>query len=66
MMTHFAKNGECKLMKRCDWPLTGMRVVDTIVSDFGIFLATGKAFRIEKLASGISKSDLGIDAGLLE
>ncbi len=65
MLDHFAKSGDCKLMRRCDLPLTGMRVVDTIVTNLGIFAPTGSAFRIEKLADGVTKSDLGLEATLL-
>lgn len=65
MLGHFAKNGQCKLMKRCDLPLTGKNVVTTVVSNLGIFSPTGAAFRIEQLASGVTPEDLGIDRQLL-
>lgn len=66
MLTHFSKNGACKLMKKCDLPLTGVGVVHTVVTDLGIFSPTGTHFRIEKLANGVTRSDLGMDPGLLE
>ena len=66
MMLHFAKNGQCKLMRRCELPLTGMQVVHTIVTERGIFSPTGRAFRVEKLAPGISTSELGLDATQIE
>ncbi len=65
MLGHFSKNGECKLMERCDLPLTGMHVVTTVVTDLGIFTPTGTAFRVEKLAPEVTVDDLGIDASLL-
>lgn len=65
MLTHFAKDGSCKLMKECTWPLTGVGVVTTVVTDLGLFSPTGAAFRIEKLAPGIERSDLGLDESLL-
>jgi len=64
MMTHFSKSGQCKLMRRCELPLTGERVVHLIVSDLGIFEPTGKQFRVLKLASGITRQDLGNEADL--
>lgn len=66
MLTHFSKSGECKLKARCDLPLTGMQVVHTIVTNLGIFAPTGNAFRIIKLAEGITRDDLGLDAALVE
>ena len=65
MLTHFSKDGHCKLMQKCDLPLTGMNVVHTIVSDLGIFAPMGNAFRIDKLAPGVTKEDLGIEDELL-
>lgn len=65
MLFQFSKKGQCKLMSRCDLPLTGKRVVTTIVTDLGIFAPSGTAFRIEKLAPGITPDDLGIDSELL-
>ena len=65
MLGHFSKDGVCKLMKRCDLPLTGVNVVTTVVTDLGIFTPTGTRFRIEKLAEGVTPDDLGIDDELL-
>ena len=65
MLTHFSKNGEVKLLRRCTLPLTGKRVVHKIVTDLGIFTPTGEAFQIEKLAEGVTIADLGLDDSLL-
>jgi 3-oxoacid CoA-transferase subunit B len=65
MMEHFDKKGACKLLPLCDLPLTGMHVVDTIVTNLGIFAPTGSTFRVEQLAEGVAHSDLGLDAALL-
>lgn len=66
MQGHFSRSGECKLLRRCQLPLTGKRVVDQVVTELGIFVPTGSRFRIEKLAEGIATGDLGIEAELLE
>lgn len=66
MMSHFARNGSCKLLHRCQLPLTGMRVVNTVVTELGIFTPTGSRFRVEKLAAGFTAGDTGIPAELLE
>ncbi len=66
MLTQFSKSGQCKLRDQCELPLTGQAVVTTIVTNLGIFTPTGRSFRIEKLAAGVSRDDLGIPASLLE
>ena len=65
MLSHFTKKGGAKLHKRCALPLTGMNVVHRIVTNLGIFTPTGNQFQIDKLAEGVSRDDLGIDAELL-
>jgi 3-oxoacid CoA-transferase subunit B len=64
MMTHFSKGGDCKLLRRCQLPLTGERVVDLVVSDLGIFRPTGTAFEIVKLAADVTADRLGGESGL--
>ena len=65
MLSHFTKKGDCKLMKECSLPLTGTGVVTTIVTNLGIFEPTGTAFRIVKLADGVSGENLGLSNELL-
>ena len=65
MLTHISKNGDCKLRKRCELPLTGTNVVDTIVTDLGVFTPTGQTFRIDKLADGVKVEDLGLEVDLI-
>lgn len=65
MLSHFSKNGSCKLLRRCELPLTGKNVVNTIVTELGMFEPTGSAFRVVKLADGINVSDLCIAPDLL-
>jgi 3-oxoacid CoA-transferase subunit B len=58
MMTHFNKSGECKLKKSCGLPLTGLNVVDLVVTELGIFKPNKKNFEVIKLADGINDADL--------
>ncbi|HJD56280.1 MAG TPA: 3-oxoacid CoA-transferase subunit B [Rickettsia endosymbiont of Pyrocoelia pectoralis] len=37
IMEHNAKDGGAKLLKECSFPLTGMRVVNRVITDLGIF-----------------------------
>ncbi|MCC7440202.1 MAG: 3-oxoacid CoA-transferase subunit B [Bdellovibrionales bacterium] len=66
MLRHKNKEGETKLVKRCSLPLTGKEVVNTVVTDLGVFAPTGKKFRVLKLAPGVKREDLGIPEELLE
>lgn len=66
MQSHFSRSGECKLLAQCKLPLTGKAVVDRVITELGMFVPTGSAFRIEKLAPGVSRDDLGIPPELLE
>lgn len=65
MLTHYSKGGDCKLLKRCDLPLTGMQVVHKVATNLGIFEVTGTQFRILELADGVSKDHLGLAPELL-
>lgn len=64
MMNHFSKDGTAKLLKRCALPLTGKDVVDLVVTEMGVFKPTGSTFKVIKLAPGVEKADLKIEATL--
>jgi len=37
VMEHTSKEGVSKLLKACTLPLTGVRVIDLVVTDLGVF-----------------------------
>lgn len=37
IMDHVAKDGQPKLVKKCSLPLTGVKVVDRVITDLGVF-----------------------------
>ena len=55
VMDHTSKSGAPKLLKKCSLPLTGQRVVDRVITNFGVFdiLPQGGVSLIE-LAPGLS------------
>ena len=36
-MEHVSKDGQSKLLDKCSLPLTGKRVVDMVITEFGVF-----------------------------
>ena len=65
MMTHFNKNGSPKLLKKCNLPLTGLNVVNLVVTDRGLFSIKENRFKILELAPGVSRDALGLEDDLL-
>lgn len=53
-MQHVDKSGAHKLLKRCDLPLTGLRCVNQIVSDYGVIDVTSKGFVLREYAPDLS------------
>jgi 3-oxoacid CoA-transferase subunit B len=55
MMQHVTKKGEHKLVAKCDYPLTAVRVVSLVITDLGVFEPSGHGFRVIELAPGITR-----------
>ena len=58
IMEHNAKDGAAKLVKQCSLPLTGLGVVDLIITELGVFEITGGALKLIELAPGISEEEV--------
>jgi 3-oxoacid CoA-transferase subunit B len=65
VMTHFAKSGSAKLLEKCSLPLTGVGVVDSVVTELGVFRPRKTHFEVVELAEGIRPAALGLPESLL-
>lgn len=58
IMDHNARDGNAKLLKECTLPLTGVRVVDMIVSDVGVFKIDDNGLTLTELAPDVTIEDV--------
>ena len=58
IMTHTDKKGGHKLVQHCSLPLTGVRVVDLLVTDLAVFSFEGGACTLIETAPGVTVEEL--------
>jgi 3-oxoacid CoA-transferase subunit B len=67
LMEHTAKkkdgSEELKILKKCALPLTGVGVVDLIITDLGVIEVTPKGLVLRELAPGVAKDEISSKTG---
>jgi 3-oxoacid CoA-transferase B subunit len=56
-MEHTAK-GKVKIMKECSLPLTGVKVVNTIMTELGVMEITPKGVELREVAPGVTPEEV--------
>src|SRR5262250_1949257 len=57
-MEHATKEGKPKILKRCSLPLTGLEVVDTIVTELCLLRVTDRGLVVKELRADVALEDV--------
>lgn len=58
LMEHVAKGDAHKILPACNLPLTGVGVVDRIITDLGVMDVTSTGLKLIELAPGVTKDEI--------
>ncbi len=63
VMEHTAKNGEPKILPRCTLPLTGVGVVDLLITELGVFQLGKPGLTLIEMATDVSLHEIAAKTG---
>ena len=58
IMDHANKAGESKLLKACTLPLTGIKVVNRIITNLGVFDVVDGGLKVIEIAPGVTREEI--------
>jgi 3-oxoacid CoA-transferase subunit B len=57
-MEHSTREGQPKILKKCTLPLTGLKVVDTIVTEMAYIRVSSAGLVLEEIAAGLTADEV--------
>lgn len=58
MMEHVAKDGTHKVVRECTLPITGLGIVNQVITDLAVLDVTDAGFVVRELAPGVSEEEV--------
>jgi len=58
LQTHTAKDGSPKILKKCNLPITGIGVVDRVITELAVFDITEKGLELAEIAPDVTLEEI--------